>query len=44
MAKYRVSITVEAPDLSAAVGRFLYDDAGESERGFIAIEAEEWDI
>lgn len=29
MSLFEITLVVEAPDLSAAVGRFLYDDAGE---------------
>lgn len=30
MSKYEVSLVVEAPNLSTALGRFLWDDYGEA--------------
>ncbi len=43
MSKYRVSIVVEARDLPAAIGRFIYDDVGEPVENLISIEGEAWD-
>lgn len=30
MSKYEITLVVDAPDLSTAVGRFLWDDYGEA--------------
>lgn len=30
MSKYEISLVVEAPNLSTAIGRFIWDDDGEA--------------
>ena len=40
MPEYKVTVVVDASDVSYAVGRFLYDPEGEPYSGLVSISAE----